>query len=46
MIGVPQAGLQADMLIGAGCVATVEDSAVSLDEYGQAPRFREAVSLA
>jgi len=44
LIGVPQAGFQADMLIGAGCVATVEASAVSLDEYGQAPRFQEAVS--
>jgi glutaconate CoA-transferase, subunit A len=43
LIGVPQAGLQADMLIGAGCVAVIETSAVSLDEYGQAPRFREAV---
>jgi glutaconate CoA-transferase subunit A len=45
LIAVPQAGLQADMLIGAGCVAAVEASAVSLGEYGQAPRFREAVSL-
>ena len=32
------------MLIGAGCVAVVETSAVTLGEYGQAPRFREAVS--
>jgi glutaconate CoA-transferase subunit A len=44
LIGVPQAGFQADMLIGAGCVAVLEASAVSLGEYGQAPRFREAVS--
>ena len=44
LIGVPQAGFQADMLIGAGCVAVLETSAVSLGEYGQAPRFREAVS--
>jgi glutaconate CoA-transferase subunit A len=44
LIGVPQAGFQADMLIGAGCVGVVETSAVTLDEYGQAPRFREAVS--
>lgn len=44
LIGVPQAGLQADLLIGAGCVATVEASAVSLGEYGQAPRFQQAVS--
>jgi glutaconate CoA-transferase subunit A len=44
LIGVPQAGLQADLLIGAGCVAAVEASAVSLGEHGQAPRFQEAVS--
>jgi glutaconate CoA-transferase subunit A len=45
LITVPQAGFQADMLIGAGCVAALETSGVSLDEYGQAPRFREAVSM-
>ena len=33
----------ADMLIGAGCVAEVESSAVSLGEAGLAPRFSEAV---
>jgi glutaconate CoA-transferase subunit A len=44
LITVPQSGFQADMLIGAGCVAVLETSGVSLDEYGQAPRFREAVS--
>jgi glutaconate CoA-transferase subunit A len=44
LIAVPQAGFQADMLIGAGCVAVIETSAVTLGEYGQAPRFREAVS--
>lgn len=44
LITVPQAGFQADMLIGACCVTVVETSAVTLGEYGQAPRFREAVS--
>jgi glutaconate CoA-transferase subunit A len=44
LICVPQAGFQADLLIGAGCVAVVETSAVTLGEHGQAPRFREAVS--
>jgi glutaconate CoA-transferase subunit A len=44
LICVPQAGFQADMLIGAGCVAVVETSAVTLGEHGQAPRFREAVT--
>jgi glutaconate CoA-transferase subunit A len=31
------------MLIGAGCVAAVECGAVTLDEFGAAPRFRQAV---
>ena len=33
---------RADLLIGAGCVAEVETSAVSLGEAGLAPRFTEA----
>ena len=44
LIAVPQAGLQADLLIGAGCLASVEAAAVTLGEYGAAPRFRAAVS--
>jgi glutaconate CoA-transferase subunit A len=40
---VPVSGLQADMLIGAGCVATVECGGVGMDEFGLAPRFRDAV---
>lgn len=44
LVCVPQAGFQADLLIGAGCVAAIETSAVTLGEHGQAPRFREAVS--
>ena len=43
LLGVPILGLSADMLIGAGCVAEVETSAVSLGEAGLAPRFTEAV---
>ena len=42
LLGVPVLGLSADMLIGAGCVAEVESSAVSLGEAGLAPRFTEA----
>ncbi len=34
--------MSADLLIGAGCVAEVETSAVSLGEAGFAPRFTEA----
>lgn len=43
LLCVPTSGLQADLLIGAGCVATVECGAVTLDEFGPAPRFRDAV---
>ena len=43
LLGVPVLGISADLLIGAGCVAEVETSAVSLGEAGLAPRFTEAV---
>ena len=43
LLGVPQLGLCADLLIGAGCVAEIETSAVTLGEAGLAPRFTEAV---
>jgi glutaconate CoA-transferase subunit A len=43
LLGVPILGLSADLLIGAGCVAEVETSAVSLGEAGLAPRFTAAV---
>jgi glutaconate CoA-transferase subunit A len=43
LLGVPVLGMSADLLIGAGCVAEVETSAVSLGEAGLAPRFTEAV---
>ena len=39
---LPAAGLQADLLVGAGCVASIECSGVSLGEFGAAPRFRRA----
>ena len=42
LLGVPILGMSADLLIGAGCVAEVETSAVSLGEAGLAPRFSEA----
>jgi glutaconate CoA-transferase subunit A len=42
LLGVPVLGMCADLLIGAGCVAEVETSAVSLGEAGLAPRFSEA----
>jgi len=43
LLGVPILGMSADLLIGAGCVAEVETSAVSLGEAGLAPRFTAAV---
>jgi len=43
LIGIPTTGIQADMLIGAGCVAIMESAGVTLDEFGQAPRFGAAV---
>ncbi len=39
---LPLTTLQGDMLIGAGCVASVEAAAVTLGEHGLAPRFTEA----
>ncbi len=42
IIGVPTSGYGTDILIGAGCVASVETSAASLGESGTAPRFAAA----
>jgi len=43
LIALPTSTLQADLLVGAGCIATLETSAVSLGEFGPAPRFTAAV---
>src|SRR5512141_3519097 len=43
LIALPTSSLQADLLIGAGCVETIETSAVSLGELGLAPRFTAAI---
>jgi glutaconate CoA-transferase, subunit A len=43
LIALPTSTLQADLLIGAGCIDTLETSAVSLGEFGPAPRFTAAV---
>jgi len=43
LVALPTSTMQADMLIGAGCVETLETSAVSLGEFGPAPRFTSAV---
>src|ERR1700691_2619307 len=43
LVALPTSSLQADLLIGAGCVETLETSAVSLGEFGPAPRFSAAI---
>src|SRR5471030_2116987 len=43
LVALPTSSLQADLLIGAGCVETLETSAVSLGEFGAAPRFAAAI---
>ncbi len=42
LVTLPTSSLQADLLIGAGSVAVLETSAVSLGEFGPAPRFAAA----
>src|SRR6266853_2128741 len=44
VVALPTSSLQADLLIGAGCIETLETSAVSLGEFGAAPRFTAAVT--
>jgi glutaconate CoA-transferase, subunit A len=43
LVTLPTSSLQADLMIGAGCVAVLETSAVNLGEFGPAPRFTAAV---
>ena len=43
LVTLPTSSLQADLLIGSGCIETLETSAVSLGEFGPAPRFTAAV---
>ena len=46
LVALPTSSLQADLLIGAGCIETLETSAVSLGEFGPAPRFSAAATSA
>lgn len=39
LVCLPTSGLQAELLIGAGCVGTLETSAITLGEHGVAHRF-------
>jgi glutaconate CoA-transferase subunit A len=43
LVTLPTSSLQAELLIGAGAVATIETSAVGFGELGSAPRFTAAV---
>jgi len=43
LVALPTSTLQADLLIGAAAIATLETSAVSLGEFGPAPRFTAAI---
>jgi glutaconate CoA-transferase subunit A len=43
LVCVPVGGLQAEILIGAGAIATLETSAITLGEFGPAHRFIDFV---
>lgn len=43
LLASPSSGIQADLLIDGGCVATMEAAAVSLGEFGAAQAFSKAV---
>lgn len=43
LVCVPISGLQAEILIGAGAIATLETAAVTLGEFGPAHRFIDAL---
>ena len=43
LVTVPTGGMLIDLLMGAGCIGTIETAGVSLGEFGPAPRFVQAV---
>jgi glutaconate CoA-transferase subunit A len=43
LLCVPASGFHADLLIGAGCISTIECGGIAVSEFGTGPRFREAV---
>lgn len=43
LVTIPTSGIFADLLIGAGCVSTIETAGVSLGEFGAAQNFARAV---
>jgi len=44
MLTLPASSLQADLLIGAGALASIETSAVAVGELGTGPRFAAAAT--
>ena len=44
LLGVPVSGYACDLLIGAGCAASLQTSAASVGESGLAPRFARALA--
>lgn len=46
LVTVPGGGLGVDMLVGAGCVESIETPQVVLNEFGHAPNFRRGVERA
>ena len=45
LVAVPIGGINVDMLVGAGCVRSVEFPQISMGEFGMAPNFRRAAEL-
>src|ERR1700730_6358096 len=43
LVALPTSTLQADLLIGDGCVETLQPSALSPGEFGPPPRFPAAI---
>jgi glutaconate CoA-transferase subunit A len=43
LVCVPTSGIQADILIGSNAVNTLQTSAITLGEFGGAPRFTDAL---
>lgn len=43
LLVMPSNGMQADILIGAGCVSEIECGAMLMPELGTPPRFAEAM---
>lgn len=43
VVCMPVSGLQVDLLIGAGCVGTIETASVTFGEYGTPYRFHDAL---